>query len=142
MRRGFYLLIIFILIAGIVLAVYAPDNISMVFIAIMEAVIFLGIIFGILPTMQYERGFQTAMDNIASAVEGQTVPPGQRWKKAQISLTSAHWTPSSRNIRQRCAVSGKAARFWPISTIISTTIPWRFIPGTGRLKGDKRWKGV
>ena len=82
MRRGFYLLIIFILIAGIVLAVYAPDNISMVFIAIMEAVIFLGIIFGILPTMQYERGFQTAMDNIASAVEGQN---GSAWTTLEKS---------------------------------------------------------
>ena len=47
MRRLIYLLVVFILIGGIVLTAYAPDEISMVFIVLMEVIIFLGVVFGI-----------------------------------------------------------------------------------------------
>ncbi len=72
MRRLIYLLVIFVLIGGIILTAYAPDEISTVFILIMEVVSFLGILIGILPTIQYYRAFETGVNNIERALEVQT----------------------------------------------------------------------
>ena len=72
MRRLIYSLIIFILIGGIILTAYAPDEVSMVFIVIMEAIVFMGVIFGILPVIQYYRGFEQGTENIGRALDVQT----------------------------------------------------------------------
>ena len=69
MRRTIYILTIFILLCGIALAAYAPDVISIAFVVAMIALIAMGILFGILPVMQFSRGFQTAMKAIQRAAE-------------------------------------------------------------------------
>ncbi len=76
MRRTIGIFAIFILFLGVLLAAYAPDGISMAFVIAMEIVVALGAIFGVLPVMQYHRGFQTASRNIQRAVEGQN---GSAW---------------------------------------------------------------
>lgn len=72
MRRLIYSLIIFILAGGIILTAYAPDEVSTVFIVIMEIIVSLGVLFGIYPATQYCRGFETGMENIERALEVQT----------------------------------------------------------------------
>ena len=72
MHRLIYLLIIFILIGGIALTAYAPDQISTIFIIVMELIIFIGIIIGIFPTIQFYRGFESGLGNIERALEVQT----------------------------------------------------------------------
>lgn len=72
MGRLIYSLIIFILIGGIILTAYAPDDISTVFIVMMEVIVFMGILFGIMPIIQYYRGFETGLENIERALEVQT----------------------------------------------------------------------
>ena len=72
MRRLIYSLIIFILIGGIILTAYAPDRVSMVFIVIMEAIVFIGVILGVMPVIQYDRGFEKGLENIERALEVQT----------------------------------------------------------------------
>ena len=72
MHRLIYLLIIFILIGGIALTAYAPDQISTVFIIVMEMIIFLGVLIGIFPTIQFYRGFENGIANIERALEVQT----------------------------------------------------------------------
>ncbi len=67
MKQGAYILIIVILLVGLILAMNSPDSISMLFIGVMEAVIFLGVSFGVLPVTNYSRAFQTAMENINAA---------------------------------------------------------------------------
>lgn len=76
MRRTIFIFTVFILLCGIALAAYAPDGISMTFIIVMEAVIALGALFGVLPLMQYSRGFQTSLKNISRAVEARN---GSAW---------------------------------------------------------------
>lgn len=76
MRRTIYIFTVFILLCGIALAAYAPDGISMAFIVAMEAVIALGVLFGVLPLMQYSRGFQTGLKSIDRAVEARN---GSAW---------------------------------------------------------------
>ncbi len=72
MKRLIYFLIIFILIGGMILTAYAPDEISTVFIVLMEFIIFLGVLFGIFPIIQFYRAFETGMENIERALEVQT----------------------------------------------------------------------
>ena len=72
MRRLIYTLVIFILIGGIVLTSYAPDNISTVFIVIMECIVLAGVVLGILPVVAYYRAFETGLNNIERALEVQT----------------------------------------------------------------------
>ena len=67
MKQGAYILIIVILLVGLILAMNSPDSISMLFIGVMEAVIFLGVAFGVLPVTNYSRAFQSAMENINAA---------------------------------------------------------------------------
>ena len=69
MRRTIYILTIFILLCGIALAAYAPDVISIAFVVAMIALIAMGVLFGIMPVMQFSRGFQTAMKVIQRAAE-------------------------------------------------------------------------
>ena len=71
MRRLVYTLIIFILIGGIVLTAYAPDDVSTVFLVLMEIIIFLGVVFGVLPVIQYCRGFDRGLETIGRALEVQ-----------------------------------------------------------------------
>ncbi len=72
MRKLIYSLIIFILIGGIILTAYAPDEVSTVFIVLMEVILFLGILFGVAPVIQYYRGFENGLENIERALEVQT----------------------------------------------------------------------
>ena len=72
MRRLIYFLVVFILIGGVILTAYAPDEISTVFIVMMEAIVFLGVLFGIFPVIQFYRAFETGLENIERALEVQT----------------------------------------------------------------------
>lgn len=72
MRKLIYFLIIFILIGGIILTAYAPDEISTVFIVLMEMIVFLGVVFGVFPLLQFYQGFDNGMENIERALEVQT----------------------------------------------------------------------
>ncbi|MBR5109272.1 MAG: EAL domain-containing protein [Clostridia bacterium] len=72
MRRLIYSMIVFILIGGIVLTAYAPDEVSTVLIVLMETIVFIGVVFGILPLIQYYHGFERGLDNIERAMEVQT----------------------------------------------------------------------
>lgn len=72
MRRLIYVLVIFLLIGGIILTAYAPDNVSTVFIVMMEIIVFAGILLGIVPLVQYYRAFETGLENIERALEVQT----------------------------------------------------------------------
>lgn len=76
MRRTIYILTIFILLCGIALAAYAPDAISMAFVIAMTVLIALGVLFGVMPVMQYSRGFKTAMNAIQRAAEARS---GAAW---------------------------------------------------------------
>lgn len=76
MRRLIYTMIIFIMIGSIILTAYAPDEVSMVFIVIMGAIIFLGVVFGVFPVIQFYRGFERGLENIERALEVQT---GSTW---------------------------------------------------------------
>ncbi len=71
MRRLTYIAIIFILVCGLVLAAFAPNTASMVFNGVMEGVLFLGVVFGVLPVTQFNQGFQHGIENIARAMEVQ-----------------------------------------------------------------------
>lgn len=72
MRRLIYVLVIFVLIGGIILTAYAPDDVSTVFIVLMEVIVFAGIVLGIFPVLQYYRAFETGLENIERALEVQT----------------------------------------------------------------------
>ena len=72
MRRLIYSLIIFILVGGIILTAYAPDEVSTVFIVLMEVIVSLGVLFGIVPVLQYYRGFETGLGGIERALEVQS----------------------------------------------------------------------
>jgi len=72
MQRFIYILIVIILIIGIALTLYSPDNISMAFIAAMEVILLLGTIFGIIPVMQFNRGLQTGLNSIYQAANVQS----------------------------------------------------------------------
>lgn len=76
MRRLIYTFTIIILIGGIVLTAYAPDEVSVVMIVIMEGILFLGTIFGVIPVVQYSRGFQAGLAAIERALEVQS---GSTW---------------------------------------------------------------
>ena len=72
MRRLIYVLVVFILIGGIILTAYAPDDVSTVFIVLMEGIVFVGIVLGIFPVLQYYRAFEMGLENIERALEVQT----------------------------------------------------------------------
>ena len=72
MRRLVYTLVVFILIGGIILTAYAPDNVSTVFIVLMECIVLAGIFAGVLPIVQYYHAFETGLENIERALEVQT----------------------------------------------------------------------
>lgn len=76
MRRTIYIFAIFILLCAIMLAAYAPDGISMGFVIGMALVVGLGVVFGVLPVMQYNRALQTGQDAIHRAAESQS---GAAW---------------------------------------------------------------
>ncbi len=72
MRRLIYILVVFILIGGIILTAYAPDDVSTVFIVMMEVIVFAGVILGIFPVLQYYRALEIGLENIERALEVQT----------------------------------------------------------------------
>ena len=73
MRRLTYILILVLLISGVFLTAYSPDDISTVFTVVMEIVMVIGIVFGILPVLQYAAAFQNGSDNIDRILESQAV---------------------------------------------------------------------
>ena len=76
MRKLVYTLMIFIAVGGVVLTAYAPDEVSTVFIVLMAAVLLLGIGLGVLPVMQFYRGFETGLEQVQRASETQS---GSAW---------------------------------------------------------------
>ena len=72
MRRLIYSMVIIILIGGIILAAYAPDEVSTIFIVAMEAIVFAGIMFGVFPVVQFYQAFERAQENIERALGVQT----------------------------------------------------------------------
>lgn len=76
MRRGIVIFLVIMMLSGIVLAVYSPDMISIVFVAAMLLLLLLGIIFGISRLLRFSRGFQTAVDTIDQSIESNT---GSSW---------------------------------------------------------------
>ena len=73
MRSVSYILILILLISGIFLIVFSPDVISIGFTAVMEAVCVVGVIFGILPVLQYAKAFQNGSDGIDRILDSQAV---------------------------------------------------------------------
>ena len=72
MRRLVYIFMLIAVAGGVVLTTSAPDGISTVFMVAMTGVLALGVIFGVLPVMQYAAGFQKGLENIERAAEVQT----------------------------------------------------------------------
>ncbi len=72
MRRFIYSLVSLILIGGVILTAYAPDEISTVFIVLMELIVALGVIFGIIPVLQFYRACETGREHIERALEVQS----------------------------------------------------------------------
>ena len=72
MRRLIYILVVFILIGGIILTAYAPDDVSTVFIVLMEVIVFVGVVLGVFPVLQFYHAFEVGLENIERALEVQT----------------------------------------------------------------------
>lgn len=72
MRKFSYLFIIVVLLGGALLIAYAPDTLSLLFSAIMEGVVILGIVFGMIPVMSYLNGLHNGVLNIARLEEVHT----------------------------------------------------------------------
>ncbi|WP_165443987.1 EAL domain-containing protein [Lachnoclostridium sp. Marseille-P6806] len=60
------------LIAGGFLAAYSPDSISLVFAAVMLAILLLGVVVGLFPTLSFASGFRRGVRSIRSAEEVQS----------------------------------------------------------------------
>lgn len=52
-----------ILVGAGVLTISAPDGLSIGIVGLMTAVIFLGVVFGMVPLIRYSAGFEHAMRN-------------------------------------------------------------------------------
>ena len=87
-----YVFILFILIGGILLTAYAPDEVSTVFIVLMEVLLFLGVGFGVLPVIQYYRGLQNGLESIERVTEAQA---GSAW--AALAQTEDFFQQSTLN---------------------------------------------
>ena len=72
MRRLFYLGIAGLLIASVLLINFSPDMLSMLVTIVMLAIIALGLIFGIFPTLSYMSGFARGTNAITKAMDVQT----------------------------------------------------------------------
>lgn len=76
MKKIVYILTALLLLGGVALAAYSPDAFSMIFVALMLVVSVLGLIFGVLPVMQFNRGLQNGRDSIARVAGAQS---GSAW---------------------------------------------------------------
>lgn len=65
-----------IIMGAVALTVSAPDMLSLVIVAIMTVIIFLGEVFGVFPLIQYSAGLNTAVKNIRRA---QDIQPSMPW---------------------------------------------------------------
>ncbi len=72
MRRSLYLLILVVVTGTAVLAYYAPDILSLLFVLLMAFIIGAAILGGIVPVLSYESGLERAENNIERAVEVQS----------------------------------------------------------------------
>lgn len=64
-----------ILVGAGVLTISAPDGLSIGIVGLMTAVIFLGVVFGMVPLIRYSAGFEHAMRNIKRTQETQASMP-------------------------------------------------------------------
>ncbi len=64
MRKLSYLLIIILLVSGGMLIAFAPDTLSLLFVAIAESVVVLSVIFGLAPVISYTNGLHNGMVTI------------------------------------------------------------------------------
>ena len=55
MRKSLYILILVILAGGVVLTLYSPDVLSLLFILIMVGIIVAAILGGVLPVLRYDQ---------------------------------------------------------------------------------------
>jgi len=124
MRRLTYSLVIFILIGGIVLTAYAPDEISMVFIVLMEGIVFMGVLLGIVRVIQYYRGFDYGIENIDRALDVQTSSTWSVLAQNDDFFTSEPWMGCSESIRRRFRLSGNPARCWLTSVTLLMMMYW------------------
>lgn len=76
MRAVVFVLILVTVFGGVALAMYSPDGISMFFIGVMEVVLVLGVIFGVMPAVQFTHAFQNALEYIESAARNRS---GSTW---------------------------------------------------------------
>lgn len=72
MRKFSYLFIIVILLGGLLLIGFAPNTISLLFSVVMEVVVFLGIVFGVIPVISYLNGLNNGVHSIERLEEVQT----------------------------------------------------------------------
>ena len=72
MQRSLITFVVAVLAGGAVLIGYAPDVLSMLFIAIMEAILVAGVFGGVLPVIRYNQALQRGVWNIQRATGVQT----------------------------------------------------------------------
>lgn len=72
MQRSLLVVVLAVLLGGGVLAVCAPDTLSMLFIVIMELILIFGVVGGVLPVFRYNQGLLHGIWNIERAMEVQS----------------------------------------------------------------------
>ena len=72
MRKMSYLLVMVVLLGGVLLIAFAPNPFSLLFAAVMEAVVFFGMVFGLIPVLGYLNGLHNGVLSIEWLQEGQT----------------------------------------------------------------------
>lgn len=72
MRKSLYILILVILAGGVVLTLYSPDVLSLLFILIMVGIIVAAILGGVLPVLRYDQALERGLESIDRAMEVQT----------------------------------------------------------------------
>ena len=72
MRKLSYLFVLIILASGALLIAFAPGARAQIFVAAMEVVAFLGILFGILPMLSFSKGMVNGEKNIRRVMEVET----------------------------------------------------------------------
>lgn len=72
MKRFLYLFIIVLIVAGVVLAAFAPDAMSLGFTLIMDFTVIFGVIFGLIPTIRYISGISRGRESIVRAGQVQS----------------------------------------------------------------------
>lgn len=72
MKKTAFGFVCILLLAEIVMIAYAPDTLSIIIIATMCLISWLGVVFGVIPLLSYAAGFRKGQKNIENAQEVQT----------------------------------------------------------------------